>query len=115
MPKVNSSALQVDMKVESDVRNADGMLLIPAGCCLTERHLTILESWGVTEIEVAVPEGMDVVADPLAKLAPETLERLRAEASSRFVEVDEGNPAAVEVVQIVLRRLARKLASSQPA
>lgn len=96
------------MKVEADVRNADGMLLIPSGCNLTERHLTILESWGITEIEVAIPEGMEVNADPLAKLDPEMLERLRNEVRARFVQLDEQSPAAMEIFQVVLRRHARK-------
>ena len=103
------------MKVEADVRNADDMLLIPAGCELTERHLTILESWGIADIAVAALEGMEDPADPLASLPPETLARYQAEVKSRFWQLDEGDPAAMEVFQVILRRHARRHAARPPA
>lgn len=115
MPRVQTAALQIGMKVEADVRNADGMLLIPSGAELTERHLTILDSWGVAEVEVGIPEGMDDPSDPLAKLDPVELERFTAEVRSRFRQLDESDAAAMEVFQAILRRHARKHSHAKAA
>jgi hypothetical protein len=115
MPRVNASALQVGMKVEADVRNSDDMLLIPAGCELTERHLTILESWGIAEIQATLPEGMEDPSDPLSRLEPAELETLTTEVRARFWEIDEKDPAAMEIFQVMLRRHARRHAARPPA
>ena len=108
MPRVNTTALQIGMKVVDDVRNADGMLLLPSGCELTERHLTILESWGISEINVTIPDGMDDPSDPLARLDASTLAQLTEETRGRFWQLDESHPAAREIFQAMLRRLARR-------
>ena len=43
------------MELAHEVRNAQGMHLLPAGTRLTERHLTMLRAWGVTQIPIAGP------------------------------------------------------------
>lgn len=108
MPRVQTSALQVGMKVERDVRNPDNMLLISVGCELTERHLIILESWGIPEIEVQIPEGLADPSDPLAGMDPGVVAQLTEEVRSRFWQLDEKDPGAMEVFQVILRRQARR-------
>lgn len=99
------------MTVSTDVRNPDGMLLIPAGAQLSPRHLSILESWGVAEIEVTIPEGMENVADPLLRLAPDELGRMTGAMRRRFPGPVEGDEVAAEVFRLMLRReAARRLA-----
>lgn len=91
------------MAVAVDVKNMDGMLLLPRGCELTERHIGILEAWGVTEIEVEACET-EATTDPLAQLPPETLAALKAELSALFFQPDESNPGFNTVFQAILRR-----------
>jgi molybdopterin biosynthesis enzyme len=107
MPRVKTELLQAGMQVASDVKNIDNMLLIPAGAELTERHIGILEAWGVTDVEVQVSAGAED-ADPLAKLPPEVVARLTAEIKSRFWQADESNPVYLEVVKLMLHRRAAK-------
>lgn len=103
MPKIKIEQAKEGMVVGSDVKNIDSMLLVPAGCTLTERQISILHSWGVTEFEVVAAEGCDD-ANPMAKLSSEELEQVIAEVSARFWKVDEKNPVFMEIFKLVLHR-----------
>ena len=103
MPKIKIEQLKEGMVVSSDVKNIDNMLLVPAGCALTDRQINILSSWGVSEVDVAVAEGCDE-ADPLAKFSPEELEVLKAEIKARFWKADEKNPVFMEIFKLALQR-----------
>jgi len=103
------------MVVSCDVKNIDNMLLIPAGCSLSERQINILKSWGVNEIEVVASQATED-QDPVAKLAPEELERLTAELKERFWQVAEDNPVFLEIFKLALqRRLRTATAELAPA
>ena len=103
MPKIKIEQAKEGMVVSSDVKNVDCMLLVPAGCALSERQINILNAWGVTELEVLVADGCEA-ANPLAGLSAEELERLTAELKARFWKVDEQNPVFLEIFKLALRR-----------
>lgn len=96
------------MVVANDVKNIDDMLLIPAGCVLSERQINILQAWGVAEIEV---QNSDAIADtdPLKRLTPERLAKETAELKSRFWRADASNAVHVEIFNLILRRRAVKI------
>ena len=103
MPKIKIEQVKQGMVVGSDVKNIDSMLLVPAGCTLSERQINILNSWGVTEIEVVEAEGCEP-ADPLSALPPDELLKLTAEVKARFWKADEKNPVFMEIFKIALER-----------
>ena len=96
MPRIKTDALEVGMVVASDVKNIDNMLLIPAGCSLTDRQINILQSWGVPEIDVQTSQALEE-ADPLASLAPEVAARMTAEIKALFWQPDDSNPVFAEL------------------
>jgi hypothetical protein len=108
MARIRTESLQPGLTVAGDVKNVDGMLLIPSGCVLTERHLNVLSAWGVTDIEVASAEGVTEETDPLAHLDPETVKQLTAELKALFWQLDETNGPAMAVFHAALRRLAAR-------
>ena len=90
------------MVVGSDVKNIDSMLLVPAGCTLTERQVNILNSWGVTEVDVVIPEGSEI--NPFSKFSEEEIEEFKTEIKMRFWKVDEKNPVFMEIFKLALER-----------
>jgi hypothetical protein len=112
MPKVKLDALQEGMVVTSDVKNLDDMLLIPAGCTLTEKHIDILRAWGIPEVQVESAGESAEAADPLQLLSPEGLASLEVEVRKRFWKFDETSPVQCEMLRLVLRRQARHLLAS---
>ena len=114
MPKIKIEQAKEGMVVSNDVKNIDSMLLVPAGCALSERQINILNAWGVTELEVLLAEGCEA-ADPLAQLPPEELARLTAEVRARFWRVDEQNPLFLEVFKLALQRRVKSNAGELAA
>jgi len=107
MPKLKLEQLKPGMVVAVAVKNMDEMLLAPAGCELTERHISILETWGITEVAVEASEETQAPVDPLSKLSPARLARLRQELRDIFWEFDEANPIQAEIFNLMLRRKAK--------
>ena len=104
MPRVKLDSVTEGMVVTADVKNMDEMLLIPAGCELTARHVKILRTWGISEIQV---DGAENDSTTLLKIAPEMLQRLEAELKKIFWEFDPENPVQREIFKLALRRRAR--------
>lgn len=110
MPKAKLESLQPGMVVTVDVKNMDDMLLIPAGCTLTEKHINILQSWGIPEVQVETAGAAEDNSDPLQRLAPEVLEKITTELKEKYWHFDENNQVEVEVFNLILRRKAKQLA-----
>jgi hypothetical protein len=109
MPRTKTESLQEGMVVSSDVKNIDNMLLIPAGCVLTARQISILQAWGVTEIEVEKGGDSDAGnTDVLAKLSPEALVKLTEELKACYWKMEENDPVFMEIFNLMLRRNARR-------
>lgn len=108
MPKLKIEQLREGMVVEVDVRNMDDMLLLPAGCELAEKHIGILEAWGVTDVQVKVKDEVADGSDPLAKLSPDESARLNQKTKEMFWQLDENVPIQMHVFNLVLRRAARR-------
>jgi len=108
MPRIKIASLRAGMVVANDVKNIDDMLLIPAGCVLSERQINILQAWGVAEIEVQNSEAI-AEANPLKRLTPERAEKEAAEIKSRFWSADESNPVHMEIFNLILNRRAAKI------
>jgi len=96
------------MVVAGDVKNIDGMLLVPAGCTLTERQIGILQAWGVAEVEVAASTETTRQHDPLARLPLAKLAQLTAELQARFWQPDATGPVPEEIFRLMLVRQARQ-------
>lgn len=108
MPKVKIEQLKEGMVVTTEVKNMDNMLLLPAGCQLSEKHINILQAWGVAEVDI---ENAGIAAqpvDPLALLSPEELARFTEQTRALFWDLDLGNPVQAAVFKLILRRRAQK-------
>jgi hypothetical protein len=98
------------MVVTADVKNMDNMLLIPAGCVLTEKHIDIFNAWGITEVQVESGGNAEDSGDILQQLPPETLEQLRKELAGIFWDPVDKSPVQAEMFDLLLRRKAKQIA-----
>ena len=109
MPKVKLDDLREGMIVAADVRNLDDMLLLPAEAQLTARHITVLRSWGVSEVHVQSSNEADDASDPLRRLPPETLARMEEKLRSIFWKFDPAQPLHQTILRLMLLRQARRV------
>ena len=110
MPKVKIDFLRPGMVVAADVRNMDEMLLIPAGCEITERHVQLLQTWGIRDVQVGTAgvEGQWTSARDSVEVDAGVLQAEK----HRFWNFDDRNPVQQEVLRLVLRR---KVSTAPPS
>jgi hypothetical protein len=112
MPKIKLDAVTEGMTVAADVKNMDDMLLAPAGCILTARHIKILRTWGISEIQI---DGEEQGSTTLMTIAPDVLHRLEDELMKIFWDFDPALPAQQEIFKLALRRRARAFLNQTPS
>jgi hypothetical protein len=116
MPRINVELLQEGMRVVVDVKDHDNMLLIPAGSTLTAKHIDLLRSWEVAEVDAEATAENVGPEDVLAKLPEEVLAQLKAEVEQRFWEFEPDNPVYQAIFQRALLLKARSaLRAARPA
>ena len=106
MPRIKTDLLTAGMVVVKDVKNIDDMLLIPAGCELTDRQISILQAWGVAEIDVQA-SAATASGDPMSALSPERAAEVTAEIKAIFWQPDDTNPVFAEIFKLLLQRRVR--------
>jgi len=102
--RIKLEQVQPGMMVARDVKNIDGMLLLPTGCELSERQIGILQAWGVAELDVEASQETALSHDPLAQLTPEQLAQLKAELRARYWKPDNFGPVPAEIFKLMLQR-----------
>ena len=107
MPKISTEALQPGMVVSADVKNMDNMLLIPVGCTIGERHIDVLQAWGILEVQVEAGGEAFESSDPLHQLPPEQVEQWRQELKDLYWQLPDDDPIQQDIFQQLLRRRAR--------
>jgi len=110
MPRIKTDLLTAGMRVARDVVNIDGTLLIPSDATLSDRQISILQAWGVREVEIQASEVVPDL-DPLARLSPEAVAELRADLMQIFWRPSDSDPVFREIFNLLLHREARKQAT----
>lgn len=102
MALVDIDFLEPGMKVGRDVVEASGQVLLRTGTEITEKHLRILRSWGVVQVEIEGAKRADPEESLLARADPATLDRAQAACNERFLHTDLRHPAVVELMRLAL-------------
>lgn len=109
MISVPVQSLKPGRILAADAKNAHGQLLIRKGMEVTDRHMRVLKSWGVVEVQI---EGDPTdAADEMVteQYSPEILERARVEVMERMSHNSIEHPAIDELVRICVNRRARQM------
>ena len=96
---INISDIKAGMKLAGPVINQKGILLLPEGIQLTEKHLFLLESWGITEANIdgvsAPEENLDI-----NMLDPDDVSNFEEKLKKRFPQETEDNEIMAEIFRI---------------
>lgn len=106
MPRIRSENLREGMVVSRDVKNIDGMLLASSGAVLSARQVTILQTWGVADIDVEGTEDDTRNGSPLSQMSPGELATLTNQLKDRFWNANALTPVESEIFQLMLLRSA---------
>ena len=93
------------MVVSAAVLDQRGRRLLPAGTTLTEKHLRIFKTWGITEVEVASGEEEESSSAKPGAADPALAARAREHAKKLFAHGDLGHPLMAELFKQCVKRL----------
>jgi len=106
MAQISTEEVQAGMVLEKDVKNSHGQVLIRAGMELKERHLTLIRSWGVTEVVVRGEEKPK--GEPI-DVSPEAYAWAEGSLKLRFSRVSLADPVMQEIFRQSAMRKARTI------
>jgi hypothetical protein len=105
------SELQPGMVLAMPVYNSSGIMLLPRGTRLSDKHLEQFKHWGVREAAVEGVGRQALSADDAAHLQPELLAAIDRALDEKF-DLDAADEIMAEVKRIV-RKMAIEEAISR--
>ncbi len=109
MGKLHIDQVTSGMVLAGEVTGRNGRLLLAAGVELTAGHLTILQTWGIREVDIeGVGEegGVGIASLPL-EITPEQRDQAMAELLPFFRHADLEQPAMNELLRMAAIRQVR--------
>ena len=107
MGKLNLDDIKPGMKLEKDAQERSGRVLLRAGTEITERHLNIFRTWGVTEADIESMSREEAAAQAALELDPEALQAAEAFIDPLFAHTDSNHAAVRELKQVCVLRHVR--------
>ena len=108
MGTINVSELQPGMRLEEPVCTPDGRMLLKEGVQVTEKHISIFKSWGVTEATVEGVEAQGIVDfESIDAKSPEAI-ALDKELKDKFSHVLE-DEVMVEIMRVAQKQMMKKV------
>jgi hypothetical protein len=107
MGKVNLENISPGMVLGKDVKERSGRVLLRAGTEISDRHMNILKTWGVTEVDVENLTQQEVNAQVTQQLDPAALKIAEEQVSYLFSHTDKEHPAMRELMRISVMKQVR--------
>lgn len=101
MPKVNVDEAEEGMVVADDICGPNGQLLLPAGICITAKHLRVLKTWGIRYIGV---EGDDPEPEADIVVSSDLVDKVRQNLAPRFQLCDLKHPVMAAIYLAVVKQ-----------
>lgn len=112
MTILNLDDLTAGMVLQSDAKHHTGQVLLKAGVALTEKHLKIFHTWGLTEADV---EGDDLASGGnQTELDPAALAKVETRVRERFQHTDLSQAAMAELFRLTVLHIAQQDDAEDP-
>lgn len=108
MGKLSIDDIKPGMKLEKDVQERSGRVLLRAGTEITERHLNIFRTWGVAEADIESMSREEVAAQAAREVDPEAMLAAEAYLDPLFARSNQDHVAIREVKRVCVLRHIRK-------
>lgn len=104
--KVNLEDLVPGMVLAEDAVHMNGRILLSAGSCLTERHIKIFKTWGLTEALIRGGDDDQAGSKTLENISPETIQQATQAIKPYFDQLDRNSEVVAELFKICVRERA---------
>jgi hypothetical protein len=105
MAIISIEQLEAGMALKANVCDRSGRMLLPAGIELTDKHLKVLRTWGVSEADIVADneDGSESVAAPVSG-DPLVIAAAQEAVDQLFVHNDPQHPLIKELIRICVAR-----------
>jgi len=100
------------MILSSDVKDRGGRALLKAGVELSEKHLKIFKTWGITHIEVESDETTTTSLQAIINAHPELEAAAQQAAENQFRHTDPDHQFIKELNALWIQRHIKVLAAA---
>ncbi len=109
MGRLNLDEISPGMILASDVLDRSGRVLLKTGLQVTEKHLTILKQWGITDADILGVDRDEINAKTIESFDKDVLTACETEKRELFHHADMAHPINQELFRLsVLRSMKRK-------
>lgn len=109
MGRLNLDEISPGMTLASDVLDRSGRVLLKSGLQVTEKHLTILKQWGITDADILGVDRDEINAKTIESFDQDILTACETEKRELFHHADMSHPINQELFRLsVLRSMKRK-------
>lgn len=98
--------LEAGMVLSQDAAGANGQVIAPKGAELTDRHIRLFKTWGITGVDIAGADQED--EDSPIELDDAQTKELRLYIENRMRLNQEDTPVIHKVKAMLSRHLSRK-------
>lgn len=113
MGRLNLDEVQAGMVLAADVLDRNGRVLLKSSLQITDKHLTILKQWGVTDADIQGINREEITAKVVEGLDKDLLSKTEAEYQEIFIHADRQHAFNQELFRLsVLRRVNKRMASA---
>lgn len=105
MSLLNIEDLEPGMVLGADAIHDNNRILLCAGAELTEKHIRIFKTWGLTELNIKGIDSEQISAQTYSDIAPEVLDKVKKELAILFRHSDLEHPAIAELFRLRMRQI----------
>lgn len=109
MPLIKIHQLKPGMVLDVGIQNHAGRKLLPAGTCLTERHILNFKAWGITEANVQGDFDDPKSTLELDNIDSNKLAKVKREAESLFCHSNTNHPVVAELMRLFCLNRLKKM------
>jgi hypothetical protein len=113
MGLISLNDIRPGMILAGEVKDRNGRVLLAAGQEITEKHLKIFKTWGVTDANIQGASQEDMVAQDLAEVDPEIHRQAEESTLARFKHAGTTHPGMKELARLATMRRVREMTEGQ--
>lgn len=111
MPVIDINTIKPGMVLRTDVTDNSGRLLLLAHTAITEKHLQVMRTWGVYQVDIATREESEPACATVIQEEQLTSAKLIADEQFHMANLD--HPAMQIIYQLALERLGQQIAEGK--
>ena len=109
MGLISLNDIKPGMILASEVKDRAGRVLLAAGQEITEKHLKIFKTWGVSDANIEGASQEDMVSQDLVDVDPEIHAKAEEYITAKYRHAGTPHPGLKELARLAVIRRVREM------